>query len=299
MADMTEFDRQKLLSLVVYIIAIVALVFVSTQALKLINSGKNTTSESGQSVSREHLSKRAIIDHTNNVRAQNGLPPLTENPLLDSIAEARVKDMLEKQYLAHVSPTGEQASDIAQRIGYRYKVIAENIGSGDFYSNQKVVDGWMQSPGHRNNILSSEVQEIGAAVQKGKMKGTETCVAVQIFGLQSLPVTPSACIAPSDVVFREIETKKAEMESLRSQLERMKAELDRENESIEADKRNTYDDDEKIRVLNERIGAFNEKIRSFDRIGQEAKAKGTALESLVNEYNRTLQTYNECRASHP
>jgi hypothetical protein len=51
-------------------------------------------------------------------------------------------------------------------------------------------------------------------------------------------------------------------------------------------------------MLNERIRAFNEKIRSWKRIEQEAKARETALESLVNEYNRTLQTYNECRASH-
>lgn len=297
MADITESGWRKMLSLIAYIIAIIVFVFLSTQIPKLFNTTKNTASTSDQSVSREDLNKKSIITRTNNARAQNGLPPLTENPLLDSIAEVRVRDMLEKQYLAHVSPTGQQASDIAQSIGYRYKVIAENIGSGDFYTNQKVVDGWMQSPGHRNNILSAEVQDIGVAVLKGNMKGTETYLSVQIFGLQSLPVTPNACTAPSDVVLREIEAKKAEIESLRGQFERMKSELDKESESIESDKRYTYDD-EKIAMLNEKIRGFNEKIRSFKRIEQEAKAKETALESLINNYNRTLQTYNECRASH-
>jgi uncharacterized protein YkwD len=296
MADTSESNSRKILSIIVFIIAVVAFVIISSQIPKIFNVAKNTVSE--QSVSREDLSKGAIIAHTNNARAQNGLPPLTENPLLNSIAEARVRDMLEKQYLAHVSPTGQQASDIAQSIGYRYKVIAENIGSGDFYSNQKVVDGWMQSPGHRNNILSTEVQEIGVAVLKGKMKGVETYVSVQIFGLQSLPVTPSSCTAPSEIVLREIEAKKAEIDSLRGQLERMKIELDKESESIETDKRNTYDDNQKIQALNERIRAFNEKVHSFKRIGEEAKAKETAVESMINEYNRTLQTYNECRASH-
>ena len=93
--------------------------------------------------------------------------------------------MLEKQYFDHVSPTGEQASDLAENVGYHYKIIAENIGTGDFLNNQKIVDGWMQSPGHRENILSTEVREIGAAVLKGKMKGSVTYIAVQIFGLQS------------------------------------------------------------------------------------------------------------------
>lgn len=297
MADTTESDSRKILSIIVLIIAVAAFIIIFLKIPKLFNAGKNTTSTSGQSALREDLNKKAVIDLTNNVRAQNGLPPLTENPLLDSIAEARVRDMLEKQYLAHVSPTGEQASDIAQKIGYHYKVIAENIGSGDFYSNQKIIDGWMQSPGHRNNILSSEVQDIGVAVMKGKMKGTETYVSVQIFGLPSLPVTPSACAAPSDVVVREIEAKKAEMESLRGQFERMKSELDKESESIETDKRYA-DDDEKIALLNERIRAFNEKVRSMKRIEQDAKAKEKAMESLVDEYNRTLQMYNECRASH-
>lgn len=294
MADTSESYSRKILSIVVFIIAIVTFVIISTQIPKLFNITKNAVSE--QSISREELSKKAIITHTNNARTQNGLPPLTENPLLDSIAEVRVRDMLEKQYLAHVSPTGQQAADIAQNIGYHYKVIAENIGSGDFYSNQKVVDGWMQSPGHRNNILSTEVQDIGAAVLKGNMKGMETYVSVQIFGLQSLPVMPNACVAPSDVILREIEAKKAEIESLRGQLEWLKSEVDTENESIETDKRYAYDD-EKIAMLNERIRSFNEKVRSMKRIEQEAKAKETAVVSMINNYNRTLQTYNECHAS--
>jgi uncharacterized protein YkwD len=250
------------------------------------------------SVSREELTRDAIIILTNNARAVNGLPPLAGNKLLNSIAESRAKDMLEKQYFAHVSPTGQQASDIAQSIGYHYKIIAENIGSGDFYTNQKIVDGWMQSPGHRDNILSTEVQEIGAAVLKGKMKGVETYITVQIFGLQSLPVTQNICVAPSSNLAHDIEIKKAEMESLRDQINRLKQELDTEQESIETDRKYTYDNAEKIQKLNEKINAFNEKSRWYNRIVGEAKAKSDVTQSMVNEYNRILQIYNDCRASH-
>jgi len=249
------------------------------------------------SISREDLNGQEIIRQTNNARAANGLGPLTENQLLDSIAVSRAKDMLEKQYFAHVSPTGRQASDIAQDVGYHYKIIAENIGSGDFYSNQKIVDGWMQSPGHRANILSTEVQEIGAAVIRGKMKGLDTYVTVQIFGLQSLPVEQNICVAPSTGLKQDIEMKKAEIESLQDQLDRLKRELDGEQESIETDRKYVYDNAEKIRKLNDRINALNEKSRWYNKLASEARAKQNVAQAMVNEYNRAAQAYNDCRKS--
>ncbi|MGO9215068.1 MAG: CAP domain-containing protein, partial [Syntrophales bacterium] len=248
--------------------------------------------------SREVLTKDAIINLTNNARAFNGLPPLKENQLLNSIAESRAKDMLEKQYFAHVSPLGQQASDIAQSVGYRYKVIAENIGSGDFYTNQKIIDNWMQSPGHRRNILSTDVEDIGAAVLKGKMKGAETYITVQIFGVQSPLVSQHTCVAPSKSLLNDIDLKKAEIEALRDQLNRLKHELDAEKESIETDQRDTSDDNEKIQKLNERIRALNEKSLWYNGIVEEEKAKSSVMDSMVDEYNRMLQTYNDCQASH-
>jgi chromosome segregation ATPase len=142
------------------------------------------------------------------------------------------------------------------------------------------------------------VQEIGAAVLKGKMKGVETYITVQIFGLQSLPVTQNICVAPSSNLAHDIEIKKAEMESLRDQINRLKQELDTEQESIETDRKYTYDNAEKIQKLNEKINAFNEKSRWYNRIVGEAKAKSDVTQSMVNEYNRILQIYNDCRASH-
>jgi uncharacterized protein YkwD len=250
------------------------------------------------SVSREVLTKDAIITLTNNARSQSGLPPLKENQLLDSIAESRASDMLEKQYFDHVSPTGQQASDIAQSVGYRYKVIAENIGSGDFYTNRKIIDNWMQSPGHRRNILSTEVEDIGAAVVKGKMKGAETYITVQIFGLQSPLVSEHICVAPPKSLLNDIELKKAEIETLRDQLSRLKREIDAEKESIQTDRRYVYDDNQKIEKLNDRIRALNEKSRWYNRILEDEKAKSSVVGLMIDEYNKLSQTYNDCHASH-
>ena len=173
-------------TMVFVIIAVIAL-------FSLVERGRGPprgpVAGTGPPLLQEQLSKGAIIGLTNNVRTLQGLERLKENPLLDAVAEARAEDMLEKQYFGHVSPAGEQASDIAQRVGYKYEIIAENIASGLFFTNQKIIDGWMQSPGHRTNILSPEVKEMGASVIKGKMKGADTWVSVQIFGLQSPPDT--------------------------------------------------------------------------------------------------------------
>lgn len=251
----------------------------------------------GYRPSQDVLTSDAIITLTNNARALNGLPALKTNLLLNAIAESRAKDMLEKQYFAHVSPVGQQASDIAQSVGYHYKIIAENIGSGNFYTNQKVVDGWMQSPGHRRNILSPEVEEIGAAVLKGRMNGMETYISVQIFGLQSPPVSQHICVAPSKSLLNDIELKRAEIAGLNDQLNRMKQELDAENESIETDRRYTYGDSQKIHSLNVKINAHNEKSRWYNRVVADAKVKSVVMESMFNEYNRMLQAYNDCGAS--
>lgn len=251
----------------------------------------------GYRPSQEVLTSDAIITLTNNARALNGLPALRTNLLLNTIAESRATDMLEKQYFAHVSPTGQQASDIAQSVGYHYKIIAENIGSGNFYTNQKIVDGWMQSPGHRRNILSPEVEEIGAAVLKGRMNGMETYITVQIFGFQSPPVSQHICVAPSNSLLNDIKIKKVEIEGLNDQLHRMKQELDAENESIEADRKYTYGDLQKINSLNVKISAHNEKSRWYNRVVADAKAKSGVMESMVNEYNRMLQEYNDCGVS--
>jgi uncharacterized protein YkwD len=256
-----------------------------------------TSNPVGYLPSREVLTKEAIITLTNNARVLNGLPPLRANLLLNTIAESRATDMLEKQYFAHVSPTGQQASDIAQGVGYQYKIIAENIGSGDFYTNKKIIDGWMQSPGHRRNILSPEVEEIGAAVLKGKMNGMETYISVQIFSLQSPPVSKRTCVAPSKSLLNDIQLKKAEIEGLNGQLHQLKHELNAEKESIETDQRYTYGNSQKIHSLNVKISAHNEKSHWYNRIVTEAKAKSVILESMVNEYNRMLRAYNDCRSS--
>ena len=251
----------------------------------------------GRYPGQEILSKEAVVSLTNNVRTRNGLGTLSENRLLDTVAEQRAKDMLEKQYFAHVSPTGEQASDLAQRTGYRYKIIAENIASGIFLTNQKIIDGWMQSPGHRKNILSPDVKEVGVSVMKGSLMGEDTWVSVQIFGLQSLPVSEKSCAFPSQQLLNEIEAKKAELKGLQERVTRLREELDSEKGSIDLDRMIAGGDARRNYDLNVKITAYNAKSNWHNQSLAEMKGKEVVLSSMVEEYNRMLQNYKDCRRS--
>lgn len=168
--------------------------------------------------------------------------------------------MLEKQYFGHVSPVGEQASALAQRTGYRYKLLAENIASGLFLTNQKLIDGWVQSPGHRTNMLSPDIREIGVSVIKGVLHGEETWVGVQIFGLQSTPVSEKSCIMPPSELADQITARKIEIQNLNERVTSLKEEIERENTSIELERIAAGRDYRKIAELNMRISAHNAKI---------------------------------------
>jgi len=132
--------------------------------------------------------KEGIIRETNKARINVGLYSLVENDLLNQIADERISDMFKNQYFGHESPSGKGYSELAIRYGYPFKRLSENIASMTLYSSdQKFLNLWMQSPGHRSNILDTEVREIGVAVKKGYLNGNDTWVSVQVFGLQSEP----------------------------------------------------------------------------------------------------------------
>lgn len=102
-----------------------------------------------------------VIALTNQARADNGLPPLTANPLLTAAAQKHADAMAADAFFDHANPkTGTQPGDRVTAEGYRWSVVAENIAAGDA-TPADVVAGWLKSPGHRANILNKDVREIG------------------------------------------------------------------------------------------------------------------------------------------
>ena len=113
------------------------------------------------------LTKAQVIEITNERRKENGgLAALKENLRLDVSAEKKLEDMFAKQYFEHLSPDNVGVKDLAKNAGYEYILIGENLAMGDFNNDSALLDAWMASPGHRENILNKNYTEIGVADRK-------------------------------------------------------------------------------------------------------------------------------------
>ncbi|MFG2806758.1 CAP domain-containing protein [Streptomyces massasporeus] len=112
----------------------------------------------------------AVIDLTNRERTRHGLPPLSADPLLTTAAQAHSADMVARAFYAHTAPDGGQPWDRAAAAGSTRRSIGENIACGQ-RSPADVVEGWMNSPGHRANILKPGFTHIGVGFAGGGRAG--------------------------------------------------------------------------------------------------------------------------------
>jgi hypothetical protein len=122
-----------------------------------------------------------LLKYTNLQRQVNGLPPLKLNNDLTQAADMKGKDMFAKDYWAHVSPDGTTPWVFIKKSGYNYLYAGENLARG-YDTSASVVDAWMHSPEHRDNLLSPHYTDIGFSVQTGTLVGYNTVLVVQEFG---------------------------------------------------------------------------------------------------------------------
>jgi uncharacterized YkwD family protein/spore coat assembly protein SafA len=107
-----------------------------------------------------------VITLTNQERAKNGLKPLTANWELSRVARYKAMDMRDKNYFSHTSPTYGDPFTMMKNFGITYTAAAENIAAGQA-TPQAVVQAWMNSAGHRANILNATYTEIGVGYAQG------------------------------------------------------------------------------------------------------------------------------------
>lgn len=116
-----------------------------------------TTTQAASSVS---AFEKQVVELTNAERAKNGLPALTLDTNLSKVARAKSEDMSKNNYFDHTSPTYGSPFDMMKQFGISYKAAGENIAKGQTTPEQ-VVKAWMNSEGHRANILSNKFTHIG------------------------------------------------------------------------------------------------------------------------------------------
>jgi len=111
-----------------------------------------------------------IVRLVNVERSKNGLAPLTSNWQAARVARIKSQDMIDNNYFAHISPAYGSPFKMMESFGLRFSAAAENIAYGQ-RTAQEAVTSWMNSAGHRANILSKSYTQIGVGVAK-KANGT-------------------------------------------------------------------------------------------------------------------------------
>ncbi len=230
-------------------------------ALRVINSvlSNNENTE---------LTHNGIVNWTNKNRNQNGVSRnLKSNTKLDKAAQKKVDDMFINQYFEHDSPSGVGVGDLGKEVGYEYILIGENLALGNFKNDEAIVEAWMNSPGHRANILNTKYTEIGVAVGEGMFEGKKVWLAVQHFGLpkDSCPGIDPSLKSTIDINQKEIDTMQASLNKMDKEIKLEK------NEEIKA---------EKIKQYNVLVGKYNNLLNK--------------VKSDISLYNAQVKEFNVC-----
>ena len=123
-------------------------------------TNKPATTQPTQSTSSVSAYEKKVVELTNAERAKQGLAPLTLNTELSKVARTKSQDMKNKNYFDHNSPTYGSPFDMMKSFGISYTSAGENIAMGQ-KTPEQVVQAWMDSPGHRANIMNSSFTQIG------------------------------------------------------------------------------------------------------------------------------------------
>ncbi|WP_078549668.1 CAP domain-containing protein [Litchfieldia alkalitelluris] len=110
--------------------------------------------------------EQEVVTLTNNERVKHGLQPLKIDLKVSEVARLKSSDMKNNGYFSHTSPTYGSPFDMMKQFGVQYRAAGENIAKGQ-RSPQEVVNAWMNSEGHRKNILSSNFTHIGVGHVEG------------------------------------------------------------------------------------------------------------------------------------
>ena len=157
---------------------------VSSKYVKLIypntsaNNAGSSNSGSGVNTTTSELTsdEKEVFNLINAKRTANGLQALKIDDELQNVARIKAKDMVDNNYFSHTSPTYGSPFDMIKKFGISYKTAGENIAGNS--TNSGAVEAWMNSSGHRANILNSSYNYTGIGVVKSPKYGK---VYVQMF----------------------------------------------------------------------------------------------------------------------
>jgi uncharacterized protein YkwD len=139
-----------------------------------------------------NLSHQSLLDATNAQRQAHGDSSLSIEPRLNAAAQAKAEDMAKRNYWSHTTPEGNEPWYFVTNAGYSYQKAGENLAFG-FANSSETINGWMNSPSHRQNMLDNSYSEVGfgfANANNYQGHGGETIV-VAMYGVPAPAGTPA------------------------------------------------------------------------------------------------------------
>ncbi len=215
-----------------------------------------------------NLTQAGVLVETNRQRQQNNVAALQAHAALNTAAQAKLSDMFSQQYFEHVGPDGKGPADWVEGVGYEYIKVGENLALGNFASDAALVQAWMDSPGHRANILNEDFTEIGIAVGRGNFEGRSTWLAVQTFA-QPL----SACPTPNRTLQTQVETTEATLRTQETTLSSLQATIDQAESALE---KQLAEIERLLALAREKIAEGNAQITAGNRIYQQTGSREQA-----------------------
>ena len=140
------------------------------------NTGNNSYGGSGTSASTMNSNEQEVFNLINEQRTKNGLSALKMDNEVQRVARIKAQDMVDKNYFSHTSPTYGSPFDMLKSFKVTYKTAGENIAGNS--TNSGAVNAWMNSSGHKANILNSSFNFTGIGVVSSPTYGK---VYVQMF----------------------------------------------------------------------------------------------------------------------
>ncbi len=216
---------------------------------------------------KNKISIDGIIYYTNIERTKIGLKPLSKNIFLNNSASKKMDDMFSRQYFEHTAPDNKTVVDLVKDSGYKFQIVGENLALGHFDNDKDLVQAWMNSPTHKDNILNAKYTEIGIGVGVANYKGKNQWIAVQHFA-KPLP----KCEEVDDILRKSIDAEKKSLEDEERELQKMAGVIETTAvENLPMNYLNNY---------NERVKTYNSRL--------------DVLKVDIEKFNETIVKYNSC-----
>lgn len=153
-------------------------VFAGVISLQILQSGQKNNQVLAQEKS---TLRQSVLIQINTIRSEHKLSLLNENELLQNAAQSKAEDMIRHGYFAHIRPEDNfKWSDFIDIQQYNYHYAGENLAKG-YTNTDSMIQAWMNSPSHRENILSSDFEETGIGFSFQPDENGDILYVVQMF----------------------------------------------------------------------------------------------------------------------